>query len=269
MVFSDRDLASRLEAAEGQASAQFAQARRKFHPESGAEWTRIAGTYVVFDGVDSPVTQTFGLGIYEELRPSSLDTIESFFFERGAHIDHEVSPHAGVRALDLLCERGYRPIEACSVLYQPLALNGTSEPGDVNVRIAGPGEEDLWADVSLRAWTHEHPELGGFIRQMSRISLAREHTVCFFAEIDGRAGAAGALCLHDGVALLAGAATVPELRRRGLQRALLHARLRYATEHGCDLAMMVAEVGSASQRNAERAGFRIAYTRTKWRLPHP
>ena len=42
--------------------------------------------------------------------------------------------------------------------------------------------------------------------------------------------------------------------------------MRYAFDHGCDLAMMVAEAGSNSQRNAERKGFRIAYTRTKWRL---
>jgi len=42
--------------------------------------------------------------------------------------------------------------------------------------------------------------------------------------------------------------------------------MRYAFDQGCDLAMMVAEVGSRSQRNAERRGFRIAYTRTKWRL---
>ena len=39
--------------------------------------------------------------------------------------------------------------------------------------------------------------------------------------------------------------------------------------HGCDLATMGAEPGSASQRNAERSGFRIAYTRTKWSLPAP
>jgi hypothetical protein len=29
---------------------------------------------------------------------------------------------------------------------------------------------------------------------------------------------------------------------------------------------MVAAAGSDSQRNAERKGFRIAYTRAKWRL---
>jgi len=98
------------------------------------------------------------------------------------------------------------------------------------------------------------------------IVSAREDSPCFLAEYDGQPGAAGVLCLHDGVALFGGAATVPEFRRRGLQAALLDARMRYAFGHGCDLAMMVAEVGSDSQRNAERRGFRIAYTRIKWQL---
>jgi hypothetical protein len=68
------------------------------------------------------------------------------------------------------------------------------------------------------------------------------------------------------VALLAGACTIPEARKQGAQLALLDYRLRYAAEQGCDLAMMCAQPGSASQRNAERHGFRIAYTRIKWQL---
>jgi hypothetical protein len=72
--------------------------------------------------------------------------------------------------------------------------------------------------------------------------------------------------IHNGVALLAGASTIPEGRKQGAQLALLESRLRYAVEKGCDLAMMVALPGSASQRNAERQGFRIAYTRIKWGL---
>jgi hypothetical protein len=35
---------------------------------------------------------------------------------------------------------------------------------------------------------------------------------------------------------------------------------------GGDLAMIVAPPGSDSQRNAERAGFRLACARKKWRL---
>jgi predicted acetyltransferase len=70
---------------------------------------------------------------------------------------------------------------------------------------------------------------------------------------------------HEGVALLAGASTVPSARRQGAQSALLHARLRHASTQGCDIAMMGAAPGSDSQRNAERQGFRVAYTRIKWR----
>jgi hypothetical protein len=71
--------------------------------------------------------------------------------------------------------------------------------------------------------------------------------------------------LADGVALLAGACTIPQWRKQGAQLALLQHRLHVAAEHGCDIAMVATLPGSASQRNAERRGFRVAYTRTKWR----
>jgi hypothetical protein len=77
-----------------------------------------AGAYAVFDGVNSPITQSFGLGIFETPRVASLKVIERFFFDRGAPALHEVSPHAGVLALDLLCARNYRPIEISNVLYR-------------------------------------------------------------------------------------------------------------------------------------------------------
>jgi GNAT superfamily N-acetyltransferase len=134
------------------------------------------------------------------------------------------------------------------------------------VHVIAAEEAPTWAETSARGWAHEHPELRETIQNLGIISADREHALCFLGEIDGNPGAAGALSLHDGVALFAGSSTVPELRRRGLQGALLEARMRYAFEHGCDLAMMVAEAASNSQRNAERKGFRIAYTRTKWRL---
>jgi GNAT superfamily N-acetyltransferase len=263
MLFSDLALAKRLERTEGHACAQFAEARRRLFPESGSCWMDCAGAQVVFDGIDSPVTQTFGLGIFEELTPSSLDTIERFFQTRGAPVQHEVSPLAGVATLDLLCARQYRPIEISSVMYRPVE---EPPPGNINVRMARPEEAHLWTDVSTRGWTHDHPELTDVMKQFGAIAFAREHGPCFLAELDGRPGAAGSLWIHDGVALFSGAATVPEMRRRGLQSALLQERMRYASKHGCELAMMVAEAGSESQRNAERKGFRIAYTRTKWRL---
>ena len=123
----------------------------------------------------------------------------------------------------------------------------------------------MWADVSSRDGRAKMRSCGVFCSiRCHRIRTPAD--VKFIAELDGQPGAAGTLSLHDGVALFGGASTIPEMRRRGLQAALLEARMRYAFEHGYPLAMMVAEAGSQSQRNAERKGFRIAYTRTKWRL---
>ena len=225
-----------------------------------------SGACAVFDGIGSPVTQTFGLGIFEELTAASLDVIERFFLDRGAQVDHEVSPLVGVAALSLLCSRQYRPIEISNVMYRPAEKPAAEGHGNIRVRVTGPEEAQLWTDTSAKGWTHEHPELLGFFLQATAISSAREQSPCFLAEFDGQPGAAGVLCMHDGVALFGGSATIPELRRRGLQAALLQERMRYAFDHGCDLAMMVAEAGSDSQRNAERMGFKIAYTRLKWRL---
>jgi GNAT superfamily N-acetyltransferase len=266
MLFSDLALAQRLERAEGYACQQFAAARRRLFPDSGSEWIESAGAYAVFDGVGSPVTQTFALGLFEELSIESLDAIEKFFLDRGAQVNHEVSPLVGVAALHLLCSRQYKPIEMSSVMYRQIANPPAATPGAIRVRITRPEEAQLWADVSARGWAHDHPELLDFLKQAGVLCAARDDSPCFVAELDGQPGAAGALCLHKGVALFAGAATVPELRRRGLQAALLEERMRYAFDQGCDLAMMVAEVGSSSQRNAERQCFRVAYTRTKWQL---
>jgi GNAT superfamily N-acetyltransferase len=266
MPFSDLALSRRLERAEGHAGAEYAAARGRLFPESGAEWMESAGAYAIFDGIESPVTQTFGLGLFEELSADSLDVIELFFLDRGAPVLHEVSPFAGVAALDLLCARKYRPLELSSILYRTVEEPTVELPSRIHARIIGPPDRQLWADVFAGGWAYEHPELHEFLLEVGTISSAREQSPCFLAELDGKPGAAGVLSVHDGVALFAGSATVPEMRRNGLQGALLHERMRYAFRHGCDIAMMVAQPGSDSQRNAERKGFRIAYTRTKWRL---
>jgi GNAT superfamily N-acetyltransferase len=276
--FSDLALAQRLERAEGDACLQFAAAHRRLMPECGVDWMECAGAQVVFDGVDSPATQTFGLGLHEELNQDTLDTIESFFRGHGSPVRHEVSPFAGVPALDLLCRRNYRPIETASVLYQPIfqmsasrtlsiqSSPANSQPGEIRVRTIAPDEAQLWATINHRGWTSENPELSDFLLEFSSIAAGREHTISFLAELDGVPGAAASLSIYEGVAVFSGAATVPEMRRRGLQSALLSERLRYGLEMGCDLAMMVTLPGSDSQRNAERNGFQIAYTRMKWQL---
>ena len=70
--FSDLDLARRLERAEAESGARFVEARARLFPQSGAQWIEAAGAYAMFDGVASPVTQTFGLGLFQTVTGAAL-----------------------------------------------------------------------------------------------------------------------------------------------------------------------------------------------------
>ncbi len=264
---TDRDLARRLERAEAAGNRAFVEARARSAPESGALWREIGGTWAMFDGVGSPITQTFGLGLFAPASDGGLAALEAFFRERGADVDHEVSPLADPALLTLLPERGYRPLELSTVLHCPVGAVERRVPpsADVRVRPVEPGEEARWAETAAGGWG-ETPEAASFIRAFGLVSAHSRGSVCFAAECEGEWIATGSVVMHEGVALLAGASTLPAWRRRGAQGALLAARLAYAAAHGCDLAMMAALPGSTSQLNAERQGFRVAYTRMKWRL---
>ena len=293
--FADLALSRRLERAEALSNARFVDARARLFPDSGATWIEVAGTRAMYDGASSPMTQTFGLGLFQPATAADLDAIEAFYDERGAPVFHEVSPIADPGLPALLTARGYHPFEFSSVMYRPIdraGLKTRATPGDAGskpratadgpevaqpagpdvnlapvgfspaVRLIAKGEEELYARVSAAGWNASG--VGEFMLELGRVNGVVEGLRLFLAELDGTPIAAGALGLCDGIAHLAGASTIPEGRNRGAQLALLDHRLRYAAVHGCDVALMAALPGSGSQRNAERNGFRIAYTRIKW-----
>jgi len=270
---TDTALARRLERAEASANVAFVEARAAHAPGFGATWREVRGTFAMFDGVGSPLTQTFGLGLFAPATPDDLDALERFFDERDADTHHEVSPLADPALLALLPARGYRPVEFTTVMHRPLgAADGEAAvPSPRLVTRIMPGDElATWAEASAAGWG-ESPELAAFMRAFGLLTGRSRGVSCFVAEEDGIPIATGAMAIHGDVALLAGASTLPAFRGRGAQAALLAARLAHAAAQGCTLAMMGAAPGSTSQTNAERRGFRIAYTRTKWRraAAHP
>jgi hypothetical protein len=267
---ADLALARRLERAEALSNVAFVETRARLFPDSGAQWIEVAGAHALYDGPASPITQTFGLGLHRQPTGAEMDTIEALYQQRGAAVCHEVSPLADPALLTMLNERGYQPIEFTSVMFQPIQAGfHLAAPGNerVRVRLIHQDEQELWAQTGAMGWYTEAPELADQLVALTRITAKKPGALPFLAELDGQAIAAGVLSLCDGVALLGGASTIPAARKQGAQRALLAARLRHAAEHGCDVAMISAQPpGGASQRNAERHGFRIAYTRIKWRL---
>lgn len=269
MRYSDIELARQLERTEALANADFVTTRAAIEPASGAKWIQVGGAFAMFDGVESPLTQTFGLGMFEEATTEHLDAIEAFYKERNAPVFHEVSPLATPSLLALLGDRGYRPIELTNVMYHELDAARpklTQLNPNIAARVICPDEADLWAETASKGWATEHPMLGDFMLAFGKIAARTTGGHPFLAKLEGKTIAAGGFAIYDDVCILSGATTIPEARRQGAQNALLSARLDHAAAHGCSLAMMCALPGSQSQKNAEKNGFKIAYTRIKWQL---
>ncbi len=260
-------LVQRLELAEGAANAAMVEAHRQLEPQSGATWITVAGAMAMFDGVGSPITQTFGIGVTGQFADIEFAEVEAFFDARGSATSHEVSSHAAEDTTRLLPVRGYAPIEHSTVLVRPTELPRTLRPSAVTVRRIAPDEGALWSKVSGRGWSSAGAELSAFIESFGRVLSQTRGVSCFLAELDGQPVAAAAMNVSTDVALLAGASTIPAARGRGAQAALLDARLTAAHQLGIPLAMVVTAPDSTSQHNAERSGFRPVYNRTKWERP--
>ena len=141
---------------------------------------------------------------------------------RGAPDVHEVSPLADLALVPLLTGRGYGPIEFTSVMYPPdrgRRRRLRSPSPAIRVRPIGDDESELYARVCARGMARS-AELDDFMLERAVSANARP-AGSVLRGARRRADRRGALGLEGGVALLAGACTVPEGRRRGAQLALL------------------------------------------------
>jgi hypothetical protein len=134
-------------------------------------------------------------------------------------------------------------------------------PG-ITVRQAFPDEAELWTRTVSQGFAEHFPITQEILDVMEGFFHAASARA-FLAFSDGELAGGGSLTVHDGVCGLFGASTLPKFRKRGVQTSLLGGRIFAAIGLGCDLAVSIAQPGSISHRNIERAGFRVAYTRTK------
>jgi hypothetical protein len=271
VIHADHALARRIESGEAAGARAWAEGYQKLFPEDGVAWLAAAGGGAVFAGPYSPVTQLQGAGMCGTVSNEDFDRIEDFFFSRNSRVQVVVCPLADPSLLEGLTDRGYTVAEVENVLAMPLNRESLAAPPttQVEVRRVKPAEVGEWAETVARGFIEE-PEFvpagsdmkldETFLRLLLAGEAAEGH--CIFASwLGGRMIGGGSLFIHEGVAMLNGASTLAAFRRRGAHSAVHFARLACAFEDGCDLARVVTQPGSTSQRNAERRGFRVAYTR--------
>jgi GNAT superfamily N-acetyltransferase len=255
---SDLDLARRLEAAEAANALHLAQATTTFDSEL------IAGGCALFAGVGSPLTHALGCGLSGPVPAAEVDRLERFFFGRASDCLIDLCPMADLGLIAAVMERGYTLIEFNNVLVRPLsATDAALAPPGLDFEPVTATTRAEWLDVVAGAF--ETPlELLESIPLYGQTLLLRDAR-----QARSPAAAAAGSSIVDGVALLFGDATLHEARGRGLQSALIRERLARAARAGCDLAMACVLPGSASHRNYERAGFRLAYMRVNVKRARP
>src|SRR5262245_36345123 len=230
-----------------------------------------------------------GIAITESLEEGPLADVEQEWRDRNEPMRIELSALAKPEAATLLTGRGYRLVGfenqlGCALEkwgLSPLGIAGGDCPQvpdsgpDMSVEKLADSDEKLWRDVVVdgfalpdgSAAAHEifpREVLDDIFATLGRASGFRRYV----ARIDGQAAGAASMRIDGDIAQLAGAATLPAFRRRGVQTALLRHRLLEARNAGCTLAVVTTAPGSTSQANVQRRGFALLYTRAilvrKW-----
>ena len=218
------------------------------------EVSDFAGGIAMFAGVGSPITHAIGTGMQGVVTAHEIDAMEGFYRSRGSHAEIDLCPLADESYLPQLSERGYRVVELNNVLAR--IISGEVPPADPRVT---PGDGGTYSRVVAEGFFgpgEPPPEMLSIGAALSSGPIEP-----YLAYIEGRAVAGGALNICENTGFFFGDATVASARGQGLQRALVETRLAAAAAAGCDLAFASTLPGSQSQRNYERCGFRVVYTK--------
>ncbi len=263
-ILLDLELAREIEMAEAEAAVSCAKQLMEKQPDSGGAVEHIAGGYAVYCGAGNPVTQAVGLGLHGPVSPLEFDRLEEFYFARKEPVRVETCPLADPTLFELYKQRNYFVSEFSNVMVWHVCAGDSIPSGHaIDIRLARPDELDLWVMTVAQGFAENYPVTQELLSVMKMFATS-PHTECYIARIQGRVVGGATLAPRGRIAGLFGASTLTEFRKRGVQTALLQWRLRRAAELKCELAISLAQPGSASQRNITRFGFQTLYTRVKF-----
>jgi len=263
MQFVDKAFARRLESVEEMPQVLYARTFQKTRPEVGAAEEEICGGHMIFAGLGSPIGRATGVGLDRPFTAEDLNRVEEFYRAHKAPSQVDLCPMHDATVFELFKERGYAIAELNNVLYRKLDAEEKSPPTPAGCEIRRSRLEEAEAAgaiVESAFFPDGAPKaFHGLIAPFYQM----EGALAFVASVEGRLVACdtGLVIPEHRVFALCGAGTLAEFRGRGLQTALLRARMAAAVEAGCEYAAVVTQGGTTSQRNAERLGFRVAYSK--------
>lgn len=236
----------------------------------GCGWLELDGIWVVWSSRDEDPGFSCVLNLADAADPGAmLERLEDAVARRGAGwIGIDTPPALAAWATPQeLQRRGYVPdydefIVAAKIPPEP---SDAPPAGDPRVeRVTDAAMLEVFARTLNIGYEVPANHVRGYVFGST---IGKPNWYHYLVWIDGRPASASVLFVTNGVADLFVTTTVPELRGRGAQSALIRARLDDARAAGCDIATSQVIVSNASPRNMLRQGFEILYRRSIWGKP--
>lgn len=268
---TDHDVARSLELFAASDVRKLAETAAALFPDVAAQFLEVAGGIAGYVGPQSPANGAIGLGFSGEVTADQIISVERFFLDLDEEPIVSICPLADPSLVRVLSQRGWTVGAFENVLVRALGPHDAFDPSLEGIEvIEALGDEDLeaWALMAANGFSAPDKPTQAELR-LATAATRREGARFLFGLVDGAYAGTGQIEIAGDLAWLSGDTTLPQFRRRGVQGSLQRARLSSARDAGCSLAVTESVPGSASQRNMERLGFRVAYTRVDSRYAGP
>ncbi len=238
---------------------------------------RIAGGWMCYEEPGSWKNGCCGLGMDGPVTRDDVDRLVAFYTSRGVEPMVEVCPFADASLAEHLAGAGFQ-LRAFENVFVRIVRPGEDHrslltrgwPDGVTVTRIDPAcEDDLWTfvEVSTSGFRSAEEPMSEDVLAQTRPMVEHPDCDAFVAHLDGRVVGASMMESAPPVAGLFLTSVLPEARRKGIQAVLMVRRLDRARERGCDLVCIHANPGIATENNARRLGFELAYTRAIMVMP--
>jgi GNAT superfamily N-acetyltransferase len=269
----DHTLIQRIEDAIAAERSAFADGMAALRPEAGAGWLPVAGGRAIFTGASFFSNRALAMGLRGPVSHDEIEAVETFYATRRVPSEIEITSMVDRSLLRLLNQYGYRLVRFRNIYAQALHPPEThgATPGLPSTTVAihevDASTAAAWSTTLLDGFEYTHDADRNRVDTWNQMVRALPGVTALVAVLDGTPVGAASVMVLGSTAMLGGAATLPAFRRRGVQRALIEARLAVAVHAGCELAIVTADPGSSSGRNVERTGFQLICNHVDMRAP--
>lgn len=240
------------------------RSRREFSDE----WLDVAGGIAPRSVKGSWMNRAEGMGMAGSVTEAELKQVVDWYSAAQLPTRMKVCPYADESLLKNLCiadfrMTGFEQVFALSLTDARLQTPAVLDPSVEIRRIEHADEAGIRIlSLALAAGfaTPTSPPCEKDLEHMARC-MRRGRASTFAAFAEGVCIGGGGVELDGDLAVLYGAAVAAVWRRKGVQQALMSARLEEAASRGGAIAIISSTPGEGTERNALRFGFAPVYTK--------